>query len=174
MQHTLVMTIIGPDRPGLVERVAALVAAHGGNWLESRMAHLGGQFAGILRVAIPAGQQPALVAALRQLEEAGLQVVVQTESAGSPSAVAGRLMHLELVGHDRPGIVRDISRALASHGVNVEELETGCESAPMSGEVLFRAQAQICVPAECDLTALRATLEKIASDLIVDLTLREV
>lgn len=174
MQHTLVMTIIGPDRPGLVERVAALVAAHGGNWLESRMAHLGGQFAGILRVAIPPGQQAGLEAALRQLEEAGLHVVVQAEAATPASTAAGRLMRLELVGHDRPGIVRDISRALASHGVNVEELETGCESAPMSGEILFRAQAQICVPAECDLAALRGTLEKIASDLIVDLTLREV
>ncbi len=44
----LVLTLIGPDRPGLVEAVAEPIAAHGGNWLESRMAHLAGQFAGIV------------------------------------------------------------------------------------------------------------------------------
>jgi glycine cleavage system regulatory protein len=174
MQHTLVMTLMGADRPGLVEQVAALVAQHGGNWLESRMAHLGGQFAGILRVAVPAEQQAALQSALQQLGQAGLQVVFYAESAGEAGAAAGRLMRLELVGQDRPGIVREISRVLAAHGVNVEELETGCESAPMSGEVLFRAQAQLSVPAACDLGALRAALEKIAADLIVDLQLREV
>ena len=50
----LVLTLIGPDRPGLVEAVAQPIAANGGNWLESRMAHLGGKFAGILRVDVPA------------------------------------------------------------------------------------------------------------------------
>ncbi|MCX8156912.1 MAG: ACT domain-containing protein [Verrucomicrobiae bacterium] len=174
MQRTLVMTIIGPDRPGLVEQVAALVAAHGGNWLESRMAHLGGQFAGILRVAVPPEQQAALENALRQLHQAGLHVVAQAGPTPPAASPAGRLLRLELVGHDRPGIVRDISRVLAAHNVNVEELETGCESAPMSGEILFRAQAQISVPPACDLAALRAALEKIAADLIVDLHLREI
>lgn len=173
MQRTLVMTLMGADRPGLVEQVAALVAQHGGNWLESRMAHLGGQFAGILRVSVPAERQAALETALRQLGQAGLQVVFHAEPAEAARPAAGRWMRLELVGQDRPGIVREISRVLAAHGVNVEELETGCESAPMSGEVLFRAQAQLSVPAACDLDALRAALEKIAADLIVDWQLRE-
>ena len=53
MQRLLVMTVIGQDRPGLVESVAALVAENGGNWLESRMSRLGGHFAGILRVEVP-------------------------------------------------------------------------------------------------------------------------
>lgn len=174
MQRTLVMTLVGADRPGLVEQVATLVAAHGGNWLESRMAHLGGKFAGILRVAVPAEQEAALEKALQQLAVAGLQVVAQAEAASGSPASAGRLMRLELVGQDRPGIVREISHALAAHGVNVEELETGCESAPMSGEVLFRARAQISVPPGGDVAALRTTLEKIAADLIVDLQLCEV
>jgi glycine cleavage system regulatory protein len=174
MQRTLVMTLMGADRPGLVEQVAALVAQHGGNWLESRMAHLGGQFAGILRVSAPVEQVAALEQALRGLSQAGLQVVFHAEPDLAAAPVAGRMMRLELVGHDRPGIVREISRVLAAYGVNVEELETGCESAPMSGEVLFRARAQVSVPAACEVGALRAALEKIAADLIVDLDLREV
>jgi glycine cleavage system regulatory protein len=168
---TLVMTIIGADRPGLVDMVAGIVAAHGGNWLESRMARLGGHFAGILRVAAPADQQAAMSEALQKLSDAGLKVVVH---ADSPAVVApARLMRLDLVGHDRPGIVREISRALAANGVNVEELETGCESAPMSGEVLFKANATLGLPANCNLDELRASLERIAGDLIVDISIKE-
>src|SRR2546421_8836268 len=77
MMTDLVLTLIGPDRPGLVESVAARVAAHGGNWLESRMAHLAGQFAGILRVEVPAERLSELRAALLELEAQGLRIVAQ-------------------------------------------------------------------------------------------------
>src|SRR5262245_2256078 len=127
MQRMLVMTIIGPDRPGLVESVAAIVAEHGGNWLESRMSRLGGQFAGILRVEAPTERESALRSALKQLEPQGLTVVVQPDKAPAPPApAAAQLSSLDIIGHDRPGIVRQISRTLTQHGVNVEELETEC------------------------------------------------
>ena len=71
----LVLTLIGPDRPGLVESVAEVIAGHGGNWLESRMAHLTGKFAGILRVEIPTDRVAALTAALAALQERGLRVI---------------------------------------------------------------------------------------------------
>jgi glycine cleavage system regulatory protein len=172
MNVSLVMTIIGPDRPGLVDSVASLVAAQGGNWLESRMAHLGGHFAGILRVEAPAEREAELTAALQGLQSAGLTVVVHR---GQPIAVATEsLMALELVGQDRPGIVRQVSHALASHGVNVEEFTSECVSAAMSGEVLFKAQITVKVPQACDLAHLRQDLEKIAADLIVDLAFQKV
>ena len=166
------MTVIGPDRPGLVESIAETVAAHEGNWVESRMANLGGQFAGILRVELPTEKQPALVNALRELEGRGLTVVVQPDQRAAGAAEKA-LMALEIVGHDRPGIVRQISRALAARGVNVEELSTECISAPMSGEILFKASAWLHVPDNCDRTQLRKELEKIAADLIVDITFEE-
>src|SRR5580700_7475331 len=103
MQIPLVMTIISPDRTGLVEAVARAVADHGGNWLESRMCRLGGEFAGILRVEIPAAKKPALLAALQKLQANGLQIVVRDDT---PVAAAGRQTRLEVVGADRPGIVR--------------------------------------------------------------------
>ena len=167
MQSTLVMTVIGTDRPGLVESVANLVASHGGNWLESRMARLGGQFAGILRVQVPADRAAALTAALQGLGGKGLTVVAQNDQASTPASKA-ELRMLEIVGQDRPGIVQQITRALTQHGVNVEELETECVSAAMSGEMLFRARAKVLVPAATNLAALKAELEKIAADLIVE------
>ena len=62
MDH-LVLTVIAKDQPGLVERLAQCVADHGGNWLESRMSRMAGQFAGILRVAVPAKAHAELVEA---------------------------------------------------------------------------------------------------------------
>src|SRR5271155_4806776 len=112
MQPSLVMTVIGQDRPGLVESVAALVADHGGNWLESRMSRLGGQFPGILRVEVPGERQAALADALKGLESRGLTVVVHPDHS-HPPAPGAQLKLLEIVGQDRPGIVNQISRALA-------------------------------------------------------------
>jgi glycine cleavage system regulatory protein len=168
------MTVIGRDRPGLVDSLAGIVADHGGNWLESRMSRLGGQFAGILRVQVPEEKEAALVRALKELDRDGLAVVVhsdQQKSSGTARALT--LTCLEIVGQDRPGIVRQISHALASHGVNVEELNTECISAAMSGEPLFKAQAKLSIPDSCNLAGLRSELEKIAEDLIVDVTLRD-
>ena len=162
------MTVIGSDRPGLVESVASLVANHDGNWLESRMSRLGGQFAGILRVAVSTEREAALTAALKELSVKGLTVVIQSDKAGAAAPTA-ELRLIELVGQDRPGIVQHITRALAAHGVNVEELETECVSAAMSGETLFKATARVLVPANCNVAALKAELEKIAADLIVEI-----
>jgi glycine cleavage system regulatory protein len=173
MQVPLVMTIIGRDRPGLVELVARLVAEHDGNWLESRMSRLGGHFAGILRVEVPAPRQAALVQALSALSAQGLSILAHADPPGSAPAPQASVV-LEFVGQDRPGIVRQISHALARHGVNVEELSTECASAPMSGETLFKAQARLFVPATCDLTVLRAELERIAADLVVDVSLQPI
>jgi glycine cleavage system regulatory protein len=172
MKTPLVMTVIGPDRTGLVESVARVVANHGGNWLESRMCRLGGEFAGILRVEIPAESKVALLAALQDLQRNGLQIVVRADQPVA-TAQAGRQTELEIVGNDRPGIVREIASALARANVNVEEFSSEVVSAPMSGETLFKANARLQLPAGCDLAALKADLEKIAADLLVDVALAE-
>jgi len=110
----LVLTLIGHDRPGLVEAVAAIVASHGGNWLESRMAHLAGKFAGILRIEVPSDNATALQAALAALDARGLKVVGEP-SDGAGEATSGRTLDLELVGLDRPGIVRELSTGFISN-----------------------------------------------------------
>jgi glycine cleavage system regulatory protein len=166
----LVLTLLGPDRPGLVELVAGVIAAHGGNWLESRMSHLAGKFAGILRAELPAERVAAATAALAALEARGLKVIVETAARGA-AATADQRMDLELVGLDRPGIVREISQLLASNGVNVEELTTNRVSAPMSAEMLFEARAHVRVAAGADVGKLRAELERLASDLVVEVKL---
>src|SRR3954469_18890011 len=183
MLATLVMTVIGTDRPGLVQMVASRVADHGGNWLESRMCRLGGQFAGILRIEVATNRKDELLRALHTLEVDGLRVIIHADgTAGtdpaeidSPitraSAVAGTLVTIELVGTDRPGILRSISGVFASHGVNVEELASERVNAAMNGGMLFQARATVLGPANGRLADVRADLEKIAADLMVDLKL---
>ena len=166
------MTIIGPDRTGLVESVARVVADHGGNWLESRMCRLGGEFAGILRIELPVEKRQTLLGALQALQSRGLTVVVRPDEAAA-AATHGRQARLEIVGHDRPGIVRQITHALARASVNVEEFSSECVSAPMSGETLFKAAARLQLPERCDLAALKTDLEKIADDLLVDISFAE-
>jgi glycine cleavage system regulatory protein len=168
----LVLTLIGPDRPGLVEAVADPIAAHGGNWLECRMAHLAGQFAGILRVEVPDAKAAALAEALRRLEGLGLRVTVEVSPAAS-APPARRTLVVDLVGLDRPGIVREISRVLAERDVNIEDLVTDRTPAPMSAEMLFRWRARVNVPGGLDSGALRTRLEKLAQDLMVQVTLEE-
>ncbi|MCC6234553.1 MAG: glycine cleavage system protein R [Verrucomicrobiales bacterium] len=172
MHAAFVLTVIGRDRPGLVERLASLIAAHGGNWLESRMGRLGGEFAGILRFSLPADHEAELRHDLEALETSGLTVLVRRDTEAAPTP--GRVAIIELVGHDRPGIVQQIAAIVAARGANVEELESECVSAPMSGEPLFKATLRIALPSFLELPALRAELERVSADLLVDAVIRPV
>jgi len=168
----LVLTVSGPDRPGLVETLSQAVADHQGSWLESRMARLSGHFAGVLPVSVPEEQVGALTQALESLEPEGLRVSV-ARSELEPPASDVRKLRLEILGSDRPGIVRDISQALADRSINVDELRTEIMSAPMSGELLFLANAELQIPADLDLELLRKDLEALAHELMVDIDLDE-
>lgn len=165
----LVLTVIGPDRPGLVSAISDTVTAGGGNWLDTRMQSLAGMFAGILLVAVPTDKAGALVAALKRLESRGLQLIVETAADTTPHA--GRRATLDLVGLDRPGIVRDLSRVLAEHHVSIVKLETEREAASFSGEPMFKARAALALPDDLDIDDLQSAIERLARELMVDLAL---
>lgn len=169
MSTFLVLTIIGDDKPGLVGLLSETIARHGGNWLESNMSHLAGKFAGILRVSVGDAEADTLVQDLQGLSSV-LKLVVEKVKVSDPVQRL-RSLRLSLVGNDRPGIIKEISRALASEQVNVEELSTQISSAPMSGEALFNAQAELRVPVALDVDALQQKLEQLADDLIVEISL---
>lgn len=168
MSIYLILTVIGDDRPGLVEQLASTVSAHGGNWLESRFSHLAGKFAGILRVQADKELADALQSALEGLSEFRITAERVEETPASPYT---HHLQLNLTGHDRIGIVRDVSQVLARFGVNVEKLSTQVSSAPMSGEPLFEATAQLQGTDELDLRKLQKALEQLSDDLMVDITL---
>lgn len=169
---SFVLTILGHDRPGLVEALANVVASHGGNWLESRMARLANKFAGVLLVDVPEDRAAAFSEALAGLRTHGLTVVV--ERADAAGLATSRPSHrLDLEGQDRPGIVREVSSALARLGVSVDELETSWRSAPMTAETLFAARAELHLPEGVSAGDVRRALEAIAQDLMVEVEIAD-
>jgi glycine cleavage system regulatory protein len=165
----VVLTFIGHDRPGLVNAISEKVAASDGTWLESRLAHLAGEFAGILLVNVPEPNIAGLTASLRDLESAGLRIAIEMSSC-LPTLGSLRTVKLELVGNERPGIVRDVTQSLTRLGINIEEFSSRVEGAPFSGEEMFRASARLRVPDDLASDHLRKTLERLAAEIMVDLT----
>ena len=161
----LVFTLIGPDRPGIVDMVADCIARHDGSWEESQLVRLNGQFAGIVHALVPADQHASLRAALEQLPNLRLAVADAADQEGTAST-----MHLDLVGADRKGIIHQIGRVLAQRGVNLVQLESWTERAPMTGEPLFRARAEMIVPDGLSTADLGTALEALANDLMVEIT----
>jgi glycine cleavage system regulatory protein len=168
---TLVLTVIGDDKAGLVNAVAQVVARHGGNWERSQMAELAGKFAGIVLVTVPDAGRQALVADLEPLQ--GMLDITVQEAGDAVDVIAPgvELFTLDLIGSDRPGIVREITEVLAAHAVNIDSLRTETREAPMSGGRLFEASARLEVPPGADLGALRVALERLANELMVEIEL---
>jgi glycine cleavage system regulatory protein len=167
MASYLVLTVIGDDKPGLVESLAKTIAAHSGNWLESNMSQLAGKFAGILRVSVADDDRDALIQALKSMPN-GLKLII--EQAASPRTVGAPVaVQIHLVANDRPGIIKEIAQALAAMGINVESLITTCAPAPMTSSELFTATAILNIPPTLEIDHLKQELEKLADDMIVEI-----
>jgi glycine cleavage system regulatory protein len=168
MTTSLVVTTIGDDRPGIVNALSDIARRFNANWAGSHLASLAGQFAGIVHLEVADAQAEPMIAALRGLDAMGLHVVI-AKGANRPPAVGRRKLRLELVGHDRPGIVRELSGNLASIGVSIDEMHTQIVSAAMSGDQLFKLKALLAVPHTVADDALRNALEAIANEMMVDI-----
>lgn len=167
MKHTLVMTILGADRAGLVRSIAAIIEKHKASWQESRMARLAGQFAGILRVECPEASLESLSEELSSLNSQGICINIIREVASASES--RRILNIDVVGNDRPGIVHQMTLAIAESGGNVEELVTGLESAAMSGHPIFRASGKVSLSTQGDEAQLRAAIENLSDDLSVEI-----
>ena len=172
MTTSLVMTVIGSDHPGIVSLLSDVAQRFGANWVGSRMASLAGQFAGIVHLEVPDQNAESLARALRGLVSSGLHVVIAMGDSGAV-LTGQRLVRLELVGNDRPGIVRDLSGRLAKRGVSIEELHTEVVSAAMSAGQLFRVKALLTVPEALSNDDLKRELEALATEMMVDIELDE-
>jgi glycine cleavage system regulatory protein len=168
MDSLLIITISGPDRAGLVERLAEEIAANGGTWEHSRMTHLADRFVGLLQVRVASDRQQNLESAIRVIPD--LDVLIAHGENGA-EAKRETAFELEVTGSDHPGIVRDVFRALAQAGANVESLRTETSNAAETGGLLFTAKARLSGGSELDLQSLQASLEAIAQDILVDIQL---
>lgn len=168
MAH-LVLTVVGDDRPGLVNALAEQVSAAGGNWERSELAELAGAFAGIVLISIDDDREADLVTALEGLDGM-LRVTVHGGRLASVTEPVERAMEVTVLGNDRPGIVRDVTAAIAAHALSIDTFRSRTLDAPMAGGTLFEATVAFRVPAGADAAPVTAALEELAGEIQVDLT----
>jgi glycine cleavage system regulatory protein len=168
MAH-LVLTVVGDDRPGLVNALAEQVSAAGGNWERSELAELAGAFAGIVLVSIDDESEADLIAALEGLDGM-LRVTVHGGRVAPGSDAVERALEVTGLGNDRPGIVRDVTAAIAAHALSIDTFRSRTLEAPMAGGTLFEATVAFRVPAGADAALVTAALEELAGEIQVDLT----
>ena len=171
MSKSFVLSFSAQDKPGIVEQISNTVSANGGNWLESAMSHLAGRFVGIVVVDADASKESALSDSLKALSNQGLTISFEPMHAEVEDNHVYQSLEIELTGHDRPGIVSEISAVLAKHNANVEDLSTELVSGSMSAEMLFKADIHVTVKQGSDLDDLQDAIEAIADDLMVDMHL---
>lgn len=168
MQNHLVITILGPDRKGLVKSLSETLKNHNGNWTESRMVHLAGKFAGLVQITVSSQHIEELSTALLALQSDTFQISIQ-KSHDEPANTTTKTMELELLGQDRPGIVQDITAQLSKLNVNIEELESEIKEASMSGGTLFCAALKLGLPENISPETVQDALENMSDQFMVDI-----
>jgi methionyl-tRNA formyltransferase len=169
---SLIVSIVGADRHGIVSLLADRAQRFGANWAASRMTRLASEFAGTVHFEVPRENVDALEASLRQLESSGLQVVI-ARSDGATVPASLRSVELELVGDDRVGIVSNLTKILAERNISIESIHTEIVRNGISGKQIFRIGAHLLVPAALSIDALRVELGTLAHQLMVDIALGE-
>ena len=178
MLKSIAITLIGPDRPGLVNLVSDTAARHGANWLDSHLVNLGGQFAGIVHFHVPETELDTLIADFQGLSASGLQLshAIGNLDSDTASATTGgtdphpaRMLMLEVTGPDHAGIVQGISERLATRNVSIDSFDSRSFSGSMSGEALFEAHARLRVPADLSDAALHDALADLSDALMIDI-----
>lgn len=166
---TLVLSVVGSDRPGLTQALAAAVLTAGGNWLESHLSRLGGLYVGSVLVELDPERVEALRAAVSTVDAQGLEVRIAP--ALEAGGVVGDAVHLSVVGQDRLGIVHQVTAVLSALGVNIEAFESRISPEAHSGAPLFNADARLRLPAGLQTHDVQPALEEISGEIMVDLSL---
>lgn len=168
MHKSLVLTVLGDDRPGLIQVLSEVLEQHQGNWLESRMVDLAGKFAGLLKVSVPAARSADLNTALEGLQQQGLEIQIQPVDEHR-STTCNELLQLEVLGPDAPGIINNITHQLFTLNVSIDELNSEQRQAPMSAEKLFFAEMTLELPAGVSQDDVQDALEELSDQLMVSL-----
>lgn len=169
---SLVVSIVGTDRHGIVSSLADRAQRYGANWAASRLTRLAGEFAGMVHFEVPRENADALANALRGLESSGLQVVI-AKSDGARVSDAIKSVELELVGDDRVGIVSSLTKILAERNISIENIHTEIVRSGVSGKQTFKIGAHLLVPAKLSINDLRKELGTLAHEMMVDIALDE-
>jgi glycine cleavage system transcriptional repressor len=175
MQRDFVLTLTGPDRIGIVDNLTRLLLLRAGNVETSRMARLGGEFAILMLVSMPADQFDGLDKDLESLTTQGYKVTLTQAEQTYAEAHPGWLPYrIEVQGADHEGIIQEVAHYLSQHGINIESMDSETTPAPISGVPLFSMTAEVVVPPSLSGQGWEAGLEDLGSHLNLEIRLFEV
>ncbi len=170
MQVSLIITLLAADRSGLISSISEILEDHNGNWTESRMAHLGGKFAGLLQVSVDESNLESLKEKLNIAQSDDLKIIVEKAEINDKPKITETL-NIDILCQDRIGIINDVTEELAKLNVNIEELDSNVKEASMSGGMLFTAALTLGLPEGVDADAVEDCLEKLSDQLMIDINL---
>jgi len=165
----IIITVFAKDRPGIIRSLSDTVLASKGNWLESSLSRLCGQFTGIVHIAIESGNKATLVSALDALTNDGIEVTVQNAEGVKTDDIEVNGLQILVEANDRPGIIKEIAEALTAENVNVDNIDTEIESASMAGYPIFRAHLFLAMPEDLSEDDLEDILEGVSDDVMVSI-----
>lgn len=159
----LVVTAVGPDRPGLVRELAGHIRKLGGNIEDTRMSKLGGEFAVLVLVTGEAGSLGELKASAPQLETALGVSCFFRDTSTVPRSAGTALYAFHASGVDHPGIVESVTDVLAARSINVTSFTSWIENAPLTGTPTFVIEAEVELPPQADYQELENSLSEACS-----------
>ena len=165
----IIITVFAKDRPGIIRSLSDTVLANKGNWLESSLSRLCGQFTGIVHIAVESGNKPKLINALETLSDEAIEVTVQNAEGVKTDDIEVNGLQILVEANDRPGIVKEIADALTTENVNVDNIDTEIESASMAGYPIFRAHLFLAMPEDLSEDDLEDILEGVSDDVMVSI-----
>lgn len=167
----LAVTAIGRDQPGIVAAITGALLEMDGNVADSQMSILGGHFAVMLLVQVPAETDLAAMEERLATVRADLgldAVTVAAVGEGAPAVVPSHV--LSVYGADHPGIVHAVSSALADLGVNITDLETKLTGTPEAPVYVMVLEVALVGASTADVDA---ALRQVGGDSKVEVSLRE-
>ena len=164
---TVVITVFAEDRPGIVRTLSDTALSHNASWQQSSLSRLCGQFTGIVHFEVTKDKRSALETSLKGLSEQGIQVTVRSGTKIKEDSEEVNGLYIMVEANDRPGIVQEITQALADNNVNVDNIDTEVSSASMAGYMLFKAHLSLAMPDDMSDSDLEEILEDVSDDLMV-------
>jgi glycine cleavage system transcriptional repressor len=173
VKKTVVLTGVGRDRVGIVAELAQVLYEQGCNLLDSSMTQLRGEFALILMVELDGSisQLEKRLAALeaqlgmkihvRELAEDELRDAVQDEQ---------NQFMVSVYGADKPGIVANVTRALAERRLNITDVQTKSTGAASK---VFLMILEVSAPVSVSAFDVEKQLKAIGAELSVDISVQQ-
>lgn len=164
----LVISVLGKDQPGIVDKLSQCILDAGGNIADSRMTVLGGDFAVILMVS---GNWNAIAKLEAQLEPVAESLGMTLTLRRTEDRMTQRNLlpyGVDVVALDHPGIVHHLASFFSARAINIQDMNTSTYSAAHTGTPMFSVHMTVEIPADQHIATIREDFVEFCDQLNLD------